>query len=242
MFNIPEFTEARLASVSNRIEKHGDEDVPAVSIAFEVEAANTLLDVIDPELRHSLYKAVDDQEQLPGVEPATPVLRCNSFDKHALTTSHEGWTLAVDDSIDESTPMVFGGCKVDKFTVDAKQGGSIVLRFRVGTSDVDADKLGALAMHNGQSVWITVKPPEKPAEVIDGTTAAFQADHPDATDLFAAGQGDGSGPEQQDDGADDGEGNTPDADGFEAGATQAIASAGIKPRGAGAKRGKVALQ
>ena len=29
MFQIPEFTEAHLASVTNRIEKHGDEDVPA---------------------------------------------------------------------------------------------------------------------------------------------------------------------------------------------------------------------
>ena len=35
MFEIQEFTEARLASVTNRIEKHGDEDVPAVSLTVE---------------------------------------------------------------------------------------------------------------------------------------------------------------------------------------------------------------
>lgn len=196
MFQIETFTEAHVASVTNRVEKHGDDEKPAVSLGLEITAANTLLDLIDPKLRHALYEAVEGQDQLPGVEPATPLLRCHSFDTHTLTTSHEGWTLAVDDGIDDTQPMVFGTCKVDKFKVEAKQGGSIVLRFRVGTSDVDADKLGKLAMHNGQSVWITLKAPEKKPDAIDGSVAAFEADHPPAgegegTDLFAQTSGEG---------------------------------------------------
>lgn len=187
MFEIPEFVEARLASVTNRIEKHGDEDVPAITLKVELTAANTILDGIEPSLRHALYKAVEGQDQLPGVEPATPVLRSNVLEKVLLTTSHEGWRLAVDDSIDENEPMLFGGVKVDKLSIDAKQGGSIVLGMRLGTSDIDAERLGALGMHNGQSIWIKLLKPEKAADVIDGTTAAFEADHPDATDLFAAG-------------------------------------------------------
>lgn len=267
MFQIIEFTEARVASVSNRIEKHGDEDVPAVSLAFEVEAANTLLDVIDPQLRHALYKPVDGQDQLPGVELSTPVLRCNSFDKHALTTAHEGWTLAVDDNIDENDPMVFGGCKVDKFVVDAKQGGSIVLKFRVGTSDVDADKLGQLAMHNGQAVWIKVTPPEKKADAIDGSNEAFNRDHPnagaepDATDLFAAGAGtpgpdddaDDVPPDDSDEGSEGGPvehsdpqgtsaSDTSDAAEFEAGAQQALAAAGVRPKRPGRSDKRTAVQ
>ena len=188
MFELPTMTEAHVASVTNRIEKHGDEEVPAVSIGLQITAANTLLDLIDPTLRHALYKAVEGQEELPGLEPATPVLRCNSFETHTLTTAHEGWSLSVDDGIDETIPMTFGGCKVDKFKVEAKQGGSIVLRLRVGTSDVDAEKLGKLAMHNGQSIWITLTKPVR-SEAIDGTGADFKADHPDAGDLFAAEHG-----------------------------------------------------
>jgi hypothetical protein len=207
VFQITEFTEAHLASVTNRVEKHGDDDKPAVSLGIAIEAANTLLDCIDPKIRHALYMAVEGQEQLPGVEPSTPVLRYNSFETHKLTTAHEGWTLAVDDGIDDTQPMVFGGCKVDKFSVEAKQGGSIVLRLRVGTSDVDADKLGKLAMHNGQSIWITLKAPEKKPDAIDGTQAAFQADHPDAGSLFAAEHGEG-GTEGGEGGTEGGEGGT----------------------------------
>lgn len=208
MFKIEETTEATLAAVTNRIEKHGDEDVPAVSLQISIEAANTLLDQIDPNIRRALYKAVDDQDQLPGVEPTTPVLRCNSFDQITLTQAHEGWTLEIDGGIDEDAPMQFAGCKVDKFRVDAKQGGSIVLRLRIGTSDVDADRLGALAMHNGQSIWVRLTPPAKPVDAIDGTTEAFNADHPDAAGLFAAEHGQPGPDDEQGDGDDDGSGHT----------------------------------
>jgi len=240
MFEITEFTEARLAGVTNRTEKHGDEDVPAVSLSVEITAANTLLDSIDPTIRQALYKAVDDQDQLPGVEPATPVLRCNSFDSVALTTCHEGWRLLVDDGIDDATPMEFGGVKVDKLRVDAKQGGSIVLKVRLGTSDVDAERLGKLGMHNGQAIWLQLLKPEKPAEAIDGTVGhpgAAGAGEASAADLFAQQRG---GPDDGEGHADDDEAGEAgdDAAAFEAGAAAAIAGAGVKAS-RGGKRAKV---
>ena len=213
MFQITEFTEAHLSTFTKREETHGDEKVPAITVGLKIEAPNTLLDVIDPSIRHALYKAVDDQEQLPGVEPATPVLRCNSFEKHSLTTAHEGWTLCVDDGIDETEPMSFGGCKVDRFVVAAMQGGSIELSFRIGTSDVDADRLGKLGIRHGHAIWITLKAPEKKPDAIDGSVAAFEEDHPptgegEATDLFAqTSAAGGAGPE--DDGGADGEAGAP---------------------------------
>lgn len=205
MFEISTTTEAALTAVTNRTEKRGDEDVPAVSLQVSIEAANTLLDCIDPAIRQALYKAVEGQDQLPGVEPSTPILRCNSFGTIEIDRAHEGWKLEIDAGIDEDEPMVFGGCKVDKFRVEAKQGGSVVLRMRIGTSDVDADRLGALAMHNGQSIFVRLIAPKPKAEAIDGTQAAFEADHPDAGDMFADAHG---GPEDE---APDGEGSDPDA-------------------------------
>lgn len=189
MLEITEFTEARLASVTNRTEKHGDEDVPAVTLAVEITTANTILDGICPGLRHALYKAVEGQEQLPGIELSTPVLRSNVIEKVQLTTMHEGWCLQVDDGIDDTDPMAFEGVKVDKLKVDAKQGGSITLGVRLGTSDVDSERLGKLAMHNGQSIWIKLLKPEKVEPAIDGSVEAFDRDHPGASaeDLFAAG-------------------------------------------------------
>jgi len=240
MFKLETFTEAHVAGVTTRTEKHGDDDVPAVSIAVEIETANTLLDCIDPSIRQALYKAVDDQPTLEGVETSTPVLRCNAFDVIPLTTSHEGWRLYVDDGIDDTKPMEFARVKVDKLRVDAKQGGSILLKLRLGTSDVDADKLGKLGMHNGQSIWIKLLPPLPVEPAIDGSSEAFASDHPQAgaTDLFAemgALMGDGRDDPPPQTGDDD---ETPepdpvaaDAAEFEAGAAQAVEAARRGRRG-----------
>lgn len=188
MFEILTMTEAKLSTLTPRSEKHGDDEKPAVSLGIEIEAANTLLDSIDPTLRQALFKAVDDQPNLPGVEQSTPVLRSNSIDRVLLPNKHDGWTLAVDDGIDDTNPMGFGGCRIDKFSVEPKQGGTISLRLRVGTSDIDAARMGMLGMHVGQPIWITLTAPLRQPDAIDASGSTKEP--PDAGDLFAAGASD----------------------------------------------------
>lgn len=180
MFQILEFIEAKLATLTPRSEKHGDDDVPAVSLGLELTVPNTLLDSIDPKLRPTLYAPKPDETpELPGVEPSTPILRCNSIDRVKLTSKCEGWTLTVDDGADESRASEFGGCKVDAMSIEPMNGGSVVLRLRVGTSDLDAARSGMLGMHVGQSIWVTLTAPERVPE--EGEPES----QPDAGDLFA---------------------------------------------------------
>ena len=206
VFQITEPTEAKLTSVTPRTEMHGDDEVPAVSIGVEIECANTLLDLIDPQIRHALYKPKPDATpELPGVEASTPVLRCNSIDRVKLTTAHEGWTLHVHHSIDEATPpWAFGGTKVDNLSVEAKQGGTVVLRLRCGTSDVDEARMGWLCVHKGQVITLALLAP-KPGEERPAGDGAGEGEA-DATDLFAGGE---PGPDPEDDA--DTEGGEPDA-------------------------------
>lgn len=184
MLQILEMTEAKLATLTPRSEKHGDDEKPAVSLGLELTTSNEILDLIDKELAPRLFKH-SDSKPLPGVRDALTVLACNSIERATLAVKHEGWTLAVDDGIDDSKPLSFGSCKVDKVSVEPMQGGSIVLRMRVGTSDLDAAKSGMLGMHVGQSIWITLTAP-KPGEAKDDDKAP-KGKTPDATDLFVAG-------------------------------------------------------
>lgn len=196
MLQIHEFTEAHLATLTPRSQKHGDDEVPAVSLGLELTVGNTLLDAIDPNIREALFKRIDGQPDLPGVESSTPVLRCNSIDRVTLPTKYEGWTLEVDDGIDDTTPKAFGSCKVDKFSVEPKQGGSCLLRIRIGTSDLDAERSGMLGMHVGQSIWIKLRAPEKQVEQPAGDgqdDPDDDDDAPDATDLFLHGANDDDG-------------------------------------------------
>lgn len=189
MLELHEFTEARMASLTTRIQKHGDEDVPAVSLGLQMTVANTMLDVIDPSIRESLFKRVDGQPDLPGLESTTPALRCNSIDRAVLSTKYEGWTLEIDDGIDETTPKTFGGVKVDKFVVEPMTGGTFLLSLRVGTSDLDAEKSGMLGMRLGQSIWIKLRAPERVADAPAETPKPVEQE-PDATSLFMDAAGD----------------------------------------------------
>ena len=211
-------TPAKLTSVTPRTEKHGDADVFAISLGIKLTGANTLLDKLSPTLRHALYKAVEGQDQLPGVEPSTPLLRTRGMEEIKLAGTFEGWTVAIDHGIDESDPIKLGGSKVDKLRVVPHEGGSVDLMFRVGSSDIDATEAGLLCSHLAQDIEITLVAPVPVADkpVIDGTVghpgaAAAAAGQASAEDLFAAGSDPGEGDPDEHDG-DDGSGH-PDASG-----------------------------
>ena len=185
MLQIHEFTEAHLATITPRSQKHGDDEVPAVSLGLALTVPNTLLDAISETIRDALFRRIDGQSELPGVEPSTPILRCLQIERVTLDTKYEGWTLEVDDGVDDTTPKVFGGCKVDKLSVEPMTGGSCVLRMRVGTSDIDAERSGMLAMHVAQSIWIKLRAPEKQTEQPATPDAEDDAGQQDAGGLFA---------------------------------------------------------
>ena len=138
-------TAATLKTVTPRTEIHGDEPVSAISLGLSIKAANTLLDALDGgKLRNALYMAVPGQDQLPGVEPSTPLLRARGIEEVKCAGTLEGWTVRFEHGIDDDSAIVLGGSKIDRFRVIPTEGGSVELLFRVGTSDIDEGEAGAL--------------------------------------------------------------------------------------------------
>jgi hypothetical protein len=193
MFELTQPTEALLKTFTPRTEKHGDQEVSAASLGLKIAGANTLLDILQPGLRDALYMAVEGQDQLPGMPPNTPLLRVKGVESVKLAACFEGWTLKIDRGIDADDPFVIGGSKCDKYVVTPHQGGSVDIDFRVGSSDIDETEAGWLYGHQKHDITITLHAPEKPVDAIDGSTEAFNKDHPgagaSAADLFAAEHG-----------------------------------------------------
>lgn len=191
-FELTEKITGVLATFTNRTEKHGEEDVPAISMGITIETANTILDKFSPTLRTTLYQKAESQDDLPGVEPSTPLLRTRGMEVIKLAGKLDGWTLKIDHGIDEDDPITFGGCKVDQFELVAKEGGTVVFSFRVGTADVDGERAGMMFEKQKQEIVFTLHAPKPKAEAIDGTTAAFNRDNPSAAGLFEGGESGGS--------------------------------------------------
>ncbi len=248
-FELKNPTIAIISSVTPRIERHGDENVPAITLGIRIAGPNTLLDLIAPGLRDVLYKpANDDMDTLPGVEQSTPLLRSRAMERIKLKMpAMEGWTLQVEHGLDETTAIKLGSCKVDKFSLEPFEGGSVELSFRVGTSDVDERYMGELAMKLGSEVPIMLLAPAVKSAAIDGSQAAFERDHPglaggslfdadadDATAAFVATGGD----EGLDADQDEASATASDEAEFEAGVRQALS----EPRSRRSRRSVGAME
>ncbi len=213
MFELTTPTEALLKTFTPRTEKHGDDEVSAASLGLRITGANTLLDILQTGLRDMLYKAVEGQDQLPGMPPNTPLLRAKGVESLKLGACFEGWTLKIDRGMDADDPFVIGGAKCDKYVVTPHEGGSVDIDFRIGSSDIDETEAGWLYGRQKQCITITLHAPEKPIDAIDGSAEAFERDHPGAGDLFAAEHGGQPGPDDDEgNGDDDGSGHA-DVDG-----------------------------
>jgi len=196
IFEILKAADAKLVSLTNRSEKHGDDDVPAISAWFEMDADNTILDSLgDGQLRSALYYGDDSQADVPGVAKTTPHLRTSAIDKLSIEQKPlEGWTLKINHGIKDDDPITFGGCKVDGFTAFPKPRGAVVLKFRIGTSDISAESLGMIGMKVGHTVSLACTAPKvKPPKATDGGAPLFEGDKaaeprkPGAAERAAAG-------------------------------------------------------
>lgn len=184
MFELKTPTPATLTSLTPRLEKHGDTDVLAVSLALKITAANTILDLLSPGLLQALYTKPDTGDKGPqtfeGFELSSfPLLRTSGVEYIGIKGVLEGWSLHVPYGINDDSALKFGGCKADKFKVFPMEGGTCTMTMRIGTSDVDEAAMGKLSMLLGDEVNITLLAPEK-SVTIDGTQGAFDKDHPGA--------------------------------------------------------------
>lgn len=247
LFNLKPDTECELTTFVGRTQKAGKDDVPAVSFRLKLTSVrNEMLDLFSPTMRLTVYAPVEGEEQLPGVELVTPVLRSKDLKHWAPETCLEGWRVIIARGITEESALQMGSCKVDDFRFDFFEGGHMDVDFRVSTADVDEEGAGMLWGRQKRKVFVTITQPEAPAKAIDGSAEAFKADHPGAADgqgdLLDGGQEAGEafagahGGPGDDDGADS-EGGTTDADSgaaeqaeIEAGMRESLAAAGLREK------------
>ena len=138
-----------------------------------MNAGNSILDQLDPQLLEALYfcaaPAEDDQVPLDGVEPIThlPNLR---FPKLGDTLTWQftgaGYEFTLDFGLGGDSNLVIGGCQVNNIRISPKEGGTVELSFRVQASDVDEHILGKLSVLVQQEVEIYLLAPT-PAQVAE---------------------------------------------------------------------------
>lgn len=249
-FNLPTQTRLKLTKATPRKETHGKELVQAISLRLEWwPTDNAAVNLLHEGLQDALWWVPPEVAAQASIE-AVPAVK-----KHRrvptlhmplkVEASFSGYTMTIDHGIDDSTALELYGCALDKFEVDAKEGGSAVIRFSLASNKtVTPELVGALCALEGCEIVATLWPPKEEPAAIDGTGEEFRRDHPDAGDLFAAehgGEGGDAGPEGEDDPADDDGSGHPDTGAdeqaeLEAGMSAALDAAGVKPKRGAARK------
>lgn len=165
-FEIEDFTPVKITSVNPRSERHGPEELhPAVDLHISLTTGNNILTALDSKLLDALYtkNANADQggqQSLDGVEEVSnlPNLKFPLMGALKWKKDLVGYTLTVQHGV--GSDIVLTGCKVNNFTIDPKEGGSVDLKLRVQSSDVDERTLGKLGLLVQNEVDVMLLAPE----------------------------------------------------------------------------------
>lgn len=154
---------AKVSSFNPRAEKHGEDNVPAGDIKFEVTTHSSALDSFSPTFRKFLFckPRVGEQPGLPFAEGddltslAQPKLK-----PQRLTEEFTGYGLTIGSGLDSVEPLHLHDVKLSNFVFEPLNGGSVVISFNA-TCHPDAEVSGELCQMIQDSVEITLTPPKQ---------------------------------------------------------------------------------
>lgn len=160
MFELDQ-TQIRILNFNPRVEKHGEENVPAGDLKIEVTVHNGVLDAFDKSLRSMLYRKPTKGEQtdleFPGSDGMTQ-LRLPHLAPQKWDEDFPGYTIKIIEGMGLSDPITLTGCELSHFTFEAKEGGSVQITFRASFQH-DRGQAGALCELIQETVEASVIPP-----------------------------------------------------------------------------------
>lgn len=184
MLRIDSFTATRLLSLNVRTENHGEGLARAIDLKCQMDAPNTFLQQLAPELLAMLFMPVEQPEaqaKLDGVPETLPLLRSHAIKwPMALEGDYAGYQITVDRGLGGTSNMVLQEAKLNKLQLTCLEGGTVQLQFRLQVSNVGDEVIGRLSSYIKADMFIALLPPQMKAAAIDGSQAAFDADHPEA--------------------------------------------------------------
>jgi hypothetical protein len=177
MLRIDNFTATRLLSLNVRTENHGEGLARAIDLKCQMDAPNTFLQQLAPELLAMLFMPVEQPEpqaKLDGVAETLPLLRSHAIKWPLdLEGDYAGYQLTVDRGLGGTSNMVLQEAKLNKLRLTCLEGGTVQLQYRLQVSGVGDEVIGRLSSYIKADMFVALLPPqikqEAKQEAIDGT-------------------------------------------------------------------------
>ena len=148
---------AKLAHINGREEKNVEEI--AFDLKVTVEMHNTALNMFHDHMLDAFYKVDPDAAQQSMLEDVKHSKTALKFLKlGVLPWGHEIVGCAVTVAYGVGSDIELDDCKVDKFKIDLKEGGTVGLTFRI-IAHPDNDEIGKLYSLLGSEITLSINPP-----------------------------------------------------------------------------------
>lgn len=179
-FELTTGTPMHLLRVKPGREKGGTEKRPIVELLFRITLKNDDLVMFDPSLKAALYVNVRDTPPRQGVLEGhelsdSPNLRFPKAGKLAWKLQLSGYLLTVHQGIRGRSDIKLEETTLDSFVFDAKEGGTVELKFRAVSAHVDADAIGKLGVLIFRDVDCMLTGPVLPDDMLDEKKPGEQA-------------------------------------------------------------------
>lgn len=145
------------AHLNVRSEKHGDDDVTAIDLKLIWTTSHDALTLFDARLARALYEF--DAKQAV-VEGASPVMTARAFpllQPLAWKDEVTGLKLTIEHGLAGKSDLVLNDCTADHFVIEALDGGSVKIAFRLRTLCKDERILGKLGMLIKRDLPMTIE-------------------------------------------------------------------------------------
>ena len=177
MFNLDK-SNAKISSLTSRVELHGDERKPAADMKLSVDVPATALNGISPGLCESLFRKPGRGDQIALIgekKEAFTVLKHPGLEPQKLKGKFPGYEFAlgqqVHDGVEEEA--FFADAEVKNFTVTAREGGTAEVDFTVSISEIDDEDFSALRrLQIAGTAIVTLVPPKAQAQQDETQEAA----------------------------------------------------------------------
>lgn len=168
MFSLETMTKTKLTEVAVLSQKNREPgDNPGVALAFSMVVPNGHLSMFDGALRSFIYTKSDassdnDQDRLDVEVEDLPNLTTAGAKLGKLHWNQEltGYALVIDYGMGEKSNLPINDCILSGFTFMPKEGGSVVMDFKLESQDVSEKVFGKLATLKNLEVQITLANPE----------------------------------------------------------------------------------
>lgn len=167
-----------LVNKSERLEKHGTEDVLACDLEFIFATDNGILACFAPSLKSALYEKPSVQGELVEDEAHLTALRFPSLGLLKWETGAlKGAVVTFHGATGEKSNTVLEGVDVNKFRLAPMEGGTVNVHFRVQVSPLDDKLSGKLSRFYANKVCsLSVTPPQPSDEVQQELSTTKPAD------------------------------------------------------------------